>query len=218
MAEPIINPVKPSPEAIPAPVTTAAPNAQQLLELLATVAELKAKIEAQPKPIAPPDFAAEIDWSKVSERDVANLNFYIPVVEHEMPDYMTIRLKDNNYIARWVHMLPAQLGMMLAAGYQYITTEDWDPNYPQVLQFNSEGHLTYSDVVGLKVHKSRYFGALRRQHQKSTQIGNVSGLAKVKGQVNQMIQNQRGMASAINRGALSFYDEAADSRVEQITI
>jgi len=37
MAEPIINSVKPAQEAIPAPVTTAAPNAQQLLDLLASL-------------------------------------------------------------------------------------------------------------------------------------------------------------------------------------
>jgi hypothetical protein len=196
-----------------APEETKAPSGAELVELLQKVARLEAKVEAKPaaqtesKPV-------EIDWSKVSESAVSDLNFPIPVIEHELPDYMTVHLSDNNYVAKWIHKMESHLGTMLASGYEFITPEDWDLNYPQVLKFNSEGHLTFEDVVACKVHKSRYFGKLRREQLKSMQIRGVAGYDKVKGALNNAVANIPGMESAINRGAMSFYGEKADSAVE----
>lgn len=200
----------------PAPAPTEVPTAAQITNLLLKMAKLEAKVEA--KEVAPVPQQAlkstEIDWSKVNEDSVADLDFPIPVIEHEMPDYMTIHLKDNNYVAKWIHQLPSHLGTMLASGYEWITESDWDPNFPKVLGFNSEGHLTYEDVVGLKVHKSRYLGKLRRDFLKSTQIRGVAGMNKVKGLINNQIQNDPRLESAINRGAMSFYGEEATSGIE----
>jgi hypothetical protein len=131
-----------------------------------------------------------------------------------MPDYMTIHLADSNYIAKWIHKMPSHLGTMIAEGYEWIKEEDWHPDHPKVLGFNSEGHLVYEDVIGLKVHKSRYFGKLRRDFLKATQIRGVAGMNKVKGAINNQIQNDPRLGDALSRGAMSFYGEEATSATE----
>jgi hypothetical protein len=196
-----------------APEETKAPSGAELMELLQKVARLEAKVEA--KPAAPAQTPApEIDWSRVTEREVADLNFPIPVIEHELPEYMTVYLKDNSYIAKWSHITQRRIGRLLAEGYEYVTPEDWDQNFPQILKFDSEGHLTFDDVVAVKIHKSRFYGKIRRENEKAMQIRGISGYDKVKGKLGQAIANIPGMESAINRGAMSFYGEKADSAVE----
>lgn len=202
------------------PVVTTPQTDAQILELLEKVSKLESKVDsklgttASQKPLT----ADDIDWTKVTEAQVFDLSFPIPVIEHELPDYMNIHLRDQNNIARWVHHMPRHLGSQLASGYSYITKEDWDENFPLVLQFNTEGHLIYDDVVALKIDKRRYFSALRRTHVKSTQIGNIAGMHKVKGAMNQAIQNNPRMEAAIGRGAMAFYGEEATSGIEQFTI
>ena len=195
-----------------------AASVEQVLELLKDVAALKAKVEAKEPKREAAKPQEPIDWTKINETHVADLNFPIPVYEHELPDYMTVYLSDNNYVAKWVHRSAAHLGTMLASGYEYITASDWDPTKPRVLAFNPDGHLIYDDVIALKVHKSRYFGKLRREQLKSTQIRGISGYNKVKGMVGNAIANIPGMASAMEKGAMSFYGESAESAVEQISI
>lgn len=206
---------KTPPVAVPEAKTV---SVEQVLQLLSEVAALKAKVDSkEPKrEAAKPE--EPIDWTKIEEKHVADLNFPIPVYEHELPDYMTVYLKDNNYVAKWVHRSAAHLGTMLSSGYEYISKSDWDPNKPQVLAFNAEGHLIYDDVVALKVTKQRYFGKLRREQLKSTQIRGVAGYNRVKGMLGNAINNIPGMASAMDKGAMSFYGESAESAVEQISI
>jgi len=212
---PEVKPAIAPPVAVP---EAKAVSVEQVMELLAKVTKLEAKVDAKAQAPVAPVVEAPIDWTKISEHQVADLNFPIPVYEHELPDYMTVYLKDQNYVAKWVHRSAAHLGTMLASGYEYITASDWDPNKPMVLAFGSDGHLMYDDVVALKVHKQRYFGKLRREQLKSTQIRGISGYNKVKGQLNNAVANIPGMESAMNRGAMSFYGESAESAVEQISI
>jgi hypothetical protein len=202
----------PSAQVASAPAPAVGVSAEQVMELLKTVARLEAKVE--PKSTKTLVDATEIDWSKVTEAQVGDLNFPIPVYEHEIPEYLNVSLVSNEYVSKWVHTSTRRLGSKLAEGYTYVTKEDWDLSKPSILPFNSEGHMVYEDVVALKIHKSRYFGMLRREVLKSTQIRGVAGYNKVKGMVNQSIQNTPGMESAINRGAMAFYGENADSRVE----
>lgn len=195
------------------PAKAEVPSPEKIMELLQRVQALEtAKVPEVKAAAAPPE--VKIDWSKVSERDVADLNFPIPVIEHELPEYMTIWLKDNSYIAKWCHTTQRRVGTLLAQGYEFIKSEDWDTNYPQILKFDAEGHLTFDDVVAVRIHKSRYYGKIKRERDKSMQIRGVAGYDKVKGIVNNSISNTPGMESAINRGALSFYGEKADSAIE----
>lgn len=202
----------------PEPLVTAAPSTADVAKLLLEVARLQQKVDTRipDVPLATKGVsAADIDWSKVTDKQIAELDFPIPVIEHELPDYMNVHLADNNYIAKWIHKLPSHLGTMKASGYDFITESDWDNNFPKVLAFNSEGHLAIEDVVACKIHKSRYFGKIKREAIKSMAIRGVAGYDKVKGQLNQSIANTPGMESAINRGAMAFYGEQAESNVEQ---
>jgi hypothetical protein len=212
-------PASTSPTPAATPVSTAAPTAEQLLGMMQKIQELEAAqavAKAVPAKTAGTDYVTpQIDWAKVSENDVYSLDFPIPVIEHELPDYMDIHLKSQEYVARWTHKLSRHLGTRLAMGYSYVEPEDWDPNFPLVLQF-TEGKLFCEDVVALKIHKSIYFRQLKQNVMKSTQINNVSGYAKVKGQLSQAISQTAGMESAMKRGAMSFYGEQADSNIEEI--
>lgn len=211
MSEPTITPK--SPTAAGEPIITKSISDKELLSLLAKVNELEKKVASKSE--APKiQIDAPIDWSKVTEQQVADLNFPIPVIEHEIPEYMTVYLKDQNYIAKWSHISQRRLGMLLAEGYERVKEEDWDENYPHILAFNAEGYLVYDDVIALKIYKGRYFGKVRRETLKAMQLKNVAGYNKVKGMVNNSISNTPGMESAVNRGAMTFYDEGIESATE----
>ena len=204
----------------PPPASTATLTEAQIADLLEKVSKLEAKVDAAP--LAVPAVAdAPIDWAKVTENQIFDLNFYIPVIEHELPEYMTVHLKDNNYVPRWANRSPRRLGPMMASGYEYVKSEHWDSNYPQILSFDGEGHLVMDDVVLLRVHKSRYYSALRRTHQKSTQLSaknNVMGWDKVQGQVNQMVANDPHLEAAMKNRGMSFVDGNVESAIEEISI
>ena len=210
-----------SPEALPKiepsakaePVATKTVSDKEILELLAKVNQLEKKVATKVEAPAP-QADTPIDWTKITEQQVADLSFPIPVIEHEIPEYMTVYLRDQNYIAKWSHTSQRRLGMLLAEGYDYVKKEDWDENYPHILEFNAEGKLIYDDVVALKIHKSKYFGKVRRETLKATQLKNVAGYSKVKGTINNSISNISGMESAVKRGAMTFYDESVESATE----
>lgn len=191
--------------------TPAAPAKPQptVAELLAEVVSLKKAVATKadaPVPPKPPESQAkEIDWSKVSESEVFDLSVAIPAIEHDLPDYMNVQLVDKNYVPRWTHKLPQNLGPKLAAGYQYVTKEDLDTRYPIPLLFDGEGHYCFADVVLLKIHKSRYYPALRRNHEKTMAI---HGAGKVRAAVQQQLDTQNpALANAVRRGAMSFYED-----------
>jgi hypothetical protein len=205
-------------------VSTSAPVPDQIMELLAKVSKLEAKVDlkedakkASSGALNNAD-ARAIDWSKVTEKDIFEMDFPLEVIEQEVPEYMNVYLKDNNMVARWCHKSERHLGTRIAQGYDFVKESDWDENKPQILKFNSEGHLTCEDVVAMKISKMRYYSSLKRVQLKSTQLKNVNNFNKVKGALNQSMSNIRGMENAVNRGAMTFYDESVESRIEQITI
>jgi hypothetical protein len=206
------------------PVTTTAVSEARLVELLEQFQKLSAKVDAkvaaQPTATAVAKTeiakAAEIDWSQVNENQVFDLSFQIPVIEHELPSYMEVHLKDQNYVARWCNRSPRRLGPLMASGYEFVTPEHWDESFPHILNFDGEGHLIMDDVVLLRVHKSRYFSALRRTHMKSSQLNNVMGWDKVRGQVNQMVANDPHLEAAMRNKGMSFVDGNVESNIEEV--
>jgi len=191
--------------------TSAAPAAkvdlEQIKQMLKDVEDLKNKVAAKaaapaketlsPKPM-------QIDWSKITEADIANLDVPIPVYEQESPEYLTVHLKDKSYVPRWIHVLPERLGVCLATGYSYVEKEDLDSNYPHPLNFDQNGKYTHGDVVCLKIQKERYFGAIRRNYLKTMAI---HGKQQVRQRAMQAIENESPqIADAIHRGAMTLYE------------
>jgi len=109
----------------------------------------------------------EPDWSKVTDADVGNLDFYIPVIEHETPEYLTVQLKDDNYLAIWAFKDQRRTGQLLAEGYEYIKPEHFHPNFKVPLLMDSNGTYSYGDLICVRVHKSIIFGKRRKAFELS---------------------------------------------------
>jgi hypothetical protein len=198
-------------KAPPTPTPATAPlnmadMAKQLLELQAKVNEKASKAEVA-KAVAPVEAKKqEIDWTKIEEKDIFDLSIPIPAIEQEVPDYLNMHVQDKMYVTRWVHTLRERLGPCLASGYSFVSKAELDPRYPLSLEPNAEGHFTFGDVVLLKILKSRYFSAIRRNHEKSMSI---HGARQVRGKISNETSNNPKLESAIRRGAISFYEQEA---------
>lgn len=149
-----------------------------------------------------PDPVKEIDWSKIQEKDIFDLSIPIPVVTQDLPQYMTVHLKDSSQVARWTHKFGPNIGPRLASGYRFMTKEDWDTRFPLPLSFDAEGHYSCGDVVALVVPKSIYYPALRRNYQKTAL---VHGKTKVREELRKMMSPQA--QEAIASGQLDPFGE-----------
>lgn len=108
----------------------------------------------------------ELDFSKLSEDSVYDLDVAIQAINHQVPDLTKVTLRDSHYVPRWVSLHPARLGPMKAAGFTYVETEDIE-EVALDLQPNENGQYVYIDVVLMKVSKAKYFGALRANFLRS---------------------------------------------------
>jgi hypothetical protein len=153
-------PVKTSVAAAP---STPAPVPQMDLEALekavkAVLAKNKAAEAANSAVPAP----RAVDWSKVTEKDITNALIDIPVIEHEIPDYMNMMLKDQEYVAVWASKDQRRIGQLKAEGYEFLKPEHVHPDFKLPLIFDSEGLYRYVDVVCMRVHKRILFGKRKR--------------------------------------------------------
>jgi hypothetical protein len=178
----------------------------QIKALYREVTELKAKQTAAEQPTAaaagPVSAPKPIDWTKITEADIANLNIPIPVIEQETPEYLTVHLKDKNYVPRWVHILRERLGPALASGFSYVAQEDLDMNYPHPLLFDANAHYSHGDVVCLKILKERYFGAIRRNYLKTMAI---HGRAKTREQLSNSLRDDPLLQEQFQTGSMELY-------------
>lgn len=207
--------VKPNviPPAQPGAGSTPAPS-PDLAALLKDVLALKQKVAAQDKAAAQTAAAVipkEIDWTKIDEKDIINFDIPIPVFEQEMPEYLNVKLIDRNYIPRWVHKLPERLGMCIAQGYQFVKEDDLDKSYNHPLKFDESGNYSHGDVVCLKVLKSRYFGAIKKNYLKTMAI---HGKGMVQSKIAESVANTPYLADAIHKGAMTVYEPGDMEGVE----
>lgn len=148
----------------------------------------------------------EPDWSKLTEKDVYNNAVQIPVVEHDIPDYMNIKLKDAEYEVVWASRDQRRLGQLFAEGYEFLKPEHIHPEFKLPLVFNSEQYYEYLDVVALRVHKRILYGKRRRAFELSQrQLKNTNKLPQ------QRLKNSFELSSnelELDPG-LSFYDAKA---------
>lgn len=111
----------------------------------------------------------EPDWSKTTEQDAYNPAVYIPVIEHDIPDYMNIKLKDQEYEVVWASRDQRRLGQLLAEGYEFLQPEHIAPDFKTPLAFDSEKQYIYQDVIAMRVHKRILYGKRRRALEISKQ-------------------------------------------------
>lgn len=114
-----------------------------------------------------PEKLVKLDFSKLTESDVYDLDIPIEAVAHDLPDWLIIDLKDKNYAARWIHKTPRRLGPMLAKGWTYVTVEDLEDPTKLKESLDENGHFRFDDVIACKIPKAKYFGQLRANHERS---------------------------------------------------
>jgi hypothetical protein len=168
----------PAVAATPAPKVADALSAVTTSDLEKAVAAL---IEKRHKEAAAAAAPKEPDWANITEAQAMNVATYIPVIEHDIPDYMNIKLKDTEYEAVWASRDQRRLGQLLAEGYEFITPDMMAANFKVPLLFDSDGHYVYADVIAMRAHKRIIFGKRRRALEVSQrQLGNTNRVPKVK--------------------------------------
>jgi hypothetical protein len=110
---------------------------------------------------------APLDFTKLTESDVFDLDIPIEAVDHSVPEYLIVNLKDKNYVARWVHKAPRRLGPMKANGWTFITKEDLEDETIIEFAMDENGLYRYDDVIAMKCQKQKYFGQLRKNHERA---------------------------------------------------
>ena len=168
--------------------TPAAPKVADALSAVSTTDLEKAvsKLLAQRhKEAAEAAAPKEPDWKNITEQQAMNPAVYIPVIEHDIPDYMNIKLKDTEYEPVWASRDQRRLGQLLATGYEFITPEMMAGDFKVPLLFDSENHYVYQDVIAMRVHKRILYGNRRRAAEVSLkQLKNNNKIPKTKEQMN----------------------------------
>ncbi|HEY4799504.1 MAG TPA: hypothetical protein VII99_10550 [Bacteroidia bacterium] len=149
----------------------------------------------------------EPDYKALSEKDIFTPGVYIPVIEHDIPDYMNVILKDEEYVPIWVNRDQRQLGAKLAEGFEFLKREHLPEGYQAPLKFDSEGLYIYQDVVCMRVHKRIRFAKLRRFAEMSkNQLKPAQAQENAKGKLmEQVILGDPALDQAFASGAYKFY-------------
>lgn len=114
-----------------------------------------------------PEKPTPIDFTKLTEDSVYDLDIPIEAITHDIPDFLTVDLKDKNYAPRWIHKTPRRLGPMLAKGWTYVTVEDLTDPTTLKETIDENGHFRFDDVILCKIPKIKYFGQLRANHERA---------------------------------------------------
>jgi hypothetical protein len=136
---------------------------EQIKKVLSNIKKERAEAAAPKEP----------DWKNLKEQDAYDTRINIPVIDHEIPDYMNMKLKDTEYEIVWASTDQRRLGQLLAEGYEFLKPEHVEPTFKVPLLFDSEERYTYQDVVCMRVHKRILYGKRRRGLELSKrQLGN----------------------------------------------
>jgi len=150
----------------------------------------------------------EPDYSKLSESQIYSPDVYIPVIEHDLPDYMNMKLQDTEYVCVWANRDQRRLGELFAQGYEFLKREHVAREFQCPLKFDSEGMYVYQDVVCLRVHKRIRYAKLRRiQMLSQQQLKPANAKASAKATLmEKVILGDPALDAAFSSGAYKFYD------------
>jgi hypothetical protein len=141
----------------------------QLLELAVRIEAVRQTNEPKNE-TEKPRYYTETDFSNVAEKDIYDFSIPIQAIDHNLPDFLKIELKDQNFVARWINMTPRRMGQALAEGWQYIRKEELASKLEIQIQNNVEGHIVYADVVAMKLSKQKVYGRIRGNFLKSLAV------------------------------------------------
>lgn len=160
-----------------------------------------------------------VDFSKLKESDVFDLNVPIEAIVHDLPDSTLIKLKDPMYIGRWVNINPMNMGKRKAAGFTFVTQQDLlDGTLMMDLEEDENGHFRYNDVVAMKIPKIKYFGALRANHLRALAVVNQKKAQEVGKRVAQdVLQKERDPETGASYGR-DYAKYASENKMEVYSI
>lgn len=158
------------------PEAEARTNEQRISELETILVQLR--LGTGGVKLVTPKPEAQLDWTKLSEKDVFDLTIPIQAVEHQVPDLTKIELKDKNYIARYINLHPGRLGPMRAAGFTFITKEDIESIAMDITP-DENGQYRYIDTVAMKCPKIKYLGALRANYERAVAVTDKNVLHRI---------------------------------------
>jgi hypothetical protein len=153
-------------------------NDQRIAELEEVLSQLKSVQGVGGVKIVTPNPKAQLDFTKITEKDVYDLSIPIEAIMHHVPDLTKIELKDKNYIARYINVHPGRMGPMKAAGFTYINKEDIE-SIAMDIQPDENGHYRYIDTVAMKCPKIKYLGALRANYERSVAVTDKNVLHRI---------------------------------------
>jgi hypothetical protein len=197
-AEVAVAPKEPPKEPPKEQVTYTADQLEEQVRKILSSTGVPIPVKPQPEP----------DWGKLSELEATDLTrpLNIPVITHEVPAYLEIKLADNEYVAVWANRDQRRLGELEAQGYEFLRREHISKDFKLPLKFDSEGLYIYADVIAMRVHKRILFGKRRRTQEMSmNQLKGVRQVAKNKVQ-STVIEKDPELEQAFEKGSFGFYD------------
>ena len=193
-------------------VADARKDAAKQAEESAPAVDIEAKIKEILEKMAPSEpttkVAPEPDWATLTELEATDLRkpLNIPLITHEIPSYLEVRLADNEYIVVWANRDQRRLGELEVQGYEFLKKEHIAKDYKTPLKFDSEGLYIYADVIAMRVHKRILFGKRRKiQQQSVNQLKGAQQIAKEKVK-STVVARDTELEGAFERGSFGFYD------------
>lgn len=151
--------------------------------------ETQAKVKPKPQWVT--------DFSVLHEQNIFDLNTPIQAIDHQIPEYLDIKLKDSNFSPRWIQTSSKNLGTRRSQGWSYITQEDLAEGLKVEIEPDSSGHFVYIDTVAMKIPKAKLFSQLRSNYLRAIQLTQQSKLhERMKAAIEDEITNssdERGM-------------------------
>jgi hypothetical protein len=116
------------------------------------------------------------DFTTLREQDIFNLNMPIQAIDHQVPEFLTIKLIDPNFAPRWIQTSSKRLGEARSQGWSYITEEDLAEKLKVEIEADASGHFVYIDTVAMKMPKKKLFTQLRSNYQRAIALTQQSKL------------------------------------------
>lgn len=150
---------------------------------------------------------AEPDWASLSEEDAFKPGAYIPVIPHDIPEYLSMKLADTEYVCVWANRDQRRIGQLQAEGYEVLRPEHVARDFKTPLLFDSEKNYIYQDVIAMRVHKRIRFGKLRRiQEISQAQLKPLVAQARAREELEaKAIALDPALGEAFSEGSLGFY-------------
>lgn len=118
------------------------------------------------------------DFSNLTQDSIYDPDIHMEAKAFMSGDPLKVVLKDTNYEPRWVSKNSQRLGHMKTIGFTYATMEDIDGSLEVDLDTDSNGHISFHDVVLMRVPKASYYPAMRAAHERAQRLVSHNRAAK----------------------------------------